>query len=251
MLLSTEGIVIKSLNVGESSKLLTLLTRDRGVIYVFVNNCKIIKTSSMVASSELFAYSQFVLFKNKDKYVVNDAHILKLFSNMRKSVEGLAMGCYIAQVINEIATSEEVSEDYLRLVLNSLHVLDEGKQKLLLVKAVFELKMAQLAGFMPNLVCCKGCACGQSDKFIFLMSGEIICHKCSTDLDFRSGPTITGGVIAAMRHIIYSDMSKIFSFKLSDEEIESLSKVTQQYLLHHLDTNLSTLEYLLSVLNLK
>ena len=50
-------------------------------------------------------------------------------------------------------------------------------------------------------------------------------------------------VITAMRHIIYSDSRKVFSFTLSDENLLVLNKLTESYLINVTETDFKTLVY--------
>lgn len=242
MLITIEGLVTKSMNIGDNNKLISVLTKDRGIIYAFINNCKKMD-SKILAASELLSYCQFILFKNKEKYTVNEAQVLKQFKGIRADIVKLALGCYFIELIHEISGEGQVSEDYLRLILNSLYVLDSDKRDILTVKAVTELKIVSIAGYMPNLVCCQKCLTTDfKDGVLFLMSGELICNKCRVQGETK-GVLISQGVLSAMRYIIYSDISKIYSFKLSQEDINLLSKIAQDYLLFKTELNLSKLKY--------
>lgn len=249
MLILTEGIITKTINIGDNNKLLTILTRDQGIIYAFLNNCKKINSKTL-AASEMLCYCKFVIFKNKEKYSINEVQLLKQFTNIRQDVEKLSMGCYMAQLVNELAGEVQYSEEYLRLILNSLYVLDENKKDILLIKSVVELKIAAISGYMPNLICCSKCSSTcSSSGFVFLMSGELVCKKCFNNGNYTTGTFITLGVLKAMRHIIYSNVSKIYSFTLSSEDTLILYKLTENYLLYKTDLNLSTLKYLTTIIS--
>ena len=50
---TTEGLVIKEMNVGESDRLVTLFTRDYGIIKAFASGAKNIKSKKGAATSLL------------------------------------------------------------------------------------------------------------------------------------------------------------------------------------------------------
>lgn len=69
---------------------------------------------------------------------------------------------------------------------------------------------------MPNLVACAGCGCYEAEEMFFLpQSAQLACGEC-----VRSFPAdqvrlpLGRGVLAAMRHILYSEAEKLFSFSL-------------------------------------
>lgn len=242
MLITVEGVVTKAINIGENDKLIAVLTKERGLIYAFINNCKQIK-SKMLAASEICSYCKFVLFKNKEKYTVNEVQILNQFSNIRLDVNKLALGCYLLQIVNEVVGENQTSDEYLRLILNSLYVLDNNKKNLTVVKSIFELKVASIAGYMPNLTSCYKCGTNLANQFYyFILSGEIVCEKCHNDVSVKYFK-MTHGVFSAMKYIIYSDISKIFSFNLSDDDAKKLYDIAENYLLFKTEINFSTLKY--------
>lgn len=242
MLITVEGVVTKAINIGENDKLIAVLTKDRGLIYAFINNCKQIK-SKMLAASEICSYCKFVLFKNKEKYTVNEVQILSQFSNIRLDVNKLALSCYLLQIVNEVVGENQTSDEYLRLILNSLYVLDNNKKNLTVVKSVFELKVASIAGYMPNLTSCYKCGTNLANQFYyFILSGEIVCEKCHKDVSVKYFK-MTYGVFSAMKYIIYSDASKIFSFNLSDDDAKILYDIAENYLLFKTEINFSKLKY--------
>ena len=276
MLISTEGLVIKSINISDKNKLIAILTKDIGIVYAFVNNCKKLN-SKLIAASELLTYCQFVLFKNKEKYSVNEATVLKQFPSIRGDVVKLSLCHYFFELVNELVGQSECSDSYLRLLLNSLYILDQDKRDVLTVKSVAELKLISFSGYMPNLICCSECLSSDSThsntnnqsnnksnnqqntdnknlnnkKIFFSLAGDLICQKClakNSNLNNKFNNNtkliaISHGVLSAMRYVIYSDISKIFSFKISEEDLEQLSKITQSYLLFQTNLNLPSLKY--------
>ena len=251
MLMSIEGLVTKSINVGDNNKLISILTKNQGVIYAFINNCKKIN-SKMLAGSEIFSYCNFIIFKNKEKYSVNEIQVIKQFPKIRQDINKLSLSCYFLELFNEIVCENQPSEDYLRLLLNSLYVLDENKKNIIIIKSVTELRAISIAGYLPDLVCCSECKSLENNKkfFLFSMSGNIICNTCENKIDKTNNNIIkiSNGVLFAMRHIIYSEISKIFSFNISSEDLLVLSNLSEKYLLSKTDLNLSSLNYLNKIL---
>lgn len=51
MKLATDGLIIGEQNIGEQDRLITVLTRKRGVIKAFVKNCRSLKSAKGSATS--------------------------------------------------------------------------------------------------------------------------------------------------------------------------------------------------------
>ena len=119
MQLSTDGLVIKEMNISENDKLITILTRKEGVIRAFVKGAKRIKNKNNVAT-QLLCYSRFSIYKGRDKYIVDEAQLKEIFFELRNDIEKLAIAQYFCELCMEAIPEEVDSEDFLRLILNAL-----------------------------------------------------------------------------------------------------------------------------------
>jgi len=72
MQINTEGLVLMEKSVGESDRLVTVLTRDEGVIRAFVQQAKRLQNRKL-SSTQLLSYSRLSVYKGRDKYIINDA----------------------------------------------------------------------------------------------------------------------------------------------------------------------------------
>ena len=66
---TTEALVIREMKVGESDRLVTLFTREHGLIRAFAAGAKSIRSKKGAATS-LLTYGSFTVLKKKDKAAV-------------------------------------------------------------------------------------------------------------------------------------------------------------------------------------
>lgn len=122
-----------------------------------------------------------------------------------------------AQLMAELAPELDDAEPYLRLILNTLHLLSSGKRPQLQLKAIFEMRLLSIAGYMPNLVACETCGAFESDPMFFdAVHGRLYCANCRPK---GMHDTLPIGIVTAMRHIVFSDFDKVFHFTLPDDSI--------------------------------
>ncbi|MDD5953261.1 MAG: DNA repair protein RecO [Oscillospiraceae bacterium] len=242
MQIMTDGLVIGEKIVGESDRLVTLLTREEGILRAFAPQAKNLKNSK-VSSTQLLCYSQFVLYKGKDKYVVNDGQAIEVFFGLRRDIESLSLAQYFCELASLLAPQESEAGDFLRLILNGLSFLSSGTRPHLLLKPVVEMRLLALAGFMPNLIGCDTCGVYESDPMYFLPGkGVLYCKDCIKDAGERS-LAVAPGVLTALRHTIYAEFQKLFSFSLQPEGLKQLSQISETYLLHIIGRRIPTLEF--------
>ncbi len=240
MRLNTDGLIIREQQTGEDDRLVTLLTRDYGVIRAFVRGAKRIRSKSQ-SSTQLFAYGNYSIYRGKDAYSIDEAQPIEIFFDLRNDITALSLAQYFCELAGELAPAEEDAEEYLKLILNALHMLMKNKKSHDQLKAIVELRLLTLSGYMPDLVACGDCeAFNDEGMFFSPVEGQIFCGDCVKD---HTCIPLPNGVLSAMRHICYSDISKLFSFTLPDESMKYLSEVTEQFLLTQTSKKYKTLDF--------
>ena len=238
MRLNTQGLVIKETTTGENDRIVTLLTKDMGVIRAFANGAKNIKSRTL-SSTQLLCCSNFSVYSGRDAYIINEAQPIEVFFNLRSDIERLALAQYFCELSIELAPKEDEAEEYLRLMLNSLHFLSDGKRPQPFIKAVTELRMLTLAGYMPNIIACSDCGKYEDESMLFdTQNGTLHCRDCG-----GRGINIPLGVLTAMRYICFSEFKKIYSFTLSDSGLAMLADISEKYLLSQLGRHFKTLDF--------
>lgn len=242
MQMETDGLMIGEQSVGESDRLVTVLTRDEGVVRAFARQAK--RTgSTKVSATQLFCYSRLTLYKGREKYIIDDARPIELFFDLRRDIERLALAQYFCELARSLAPQEAPAGDFLRLLLNSFHFLSKGTRPPLLLKAVVEMRMLSFAGYMPDLVGCCGCGCYEADPMLFYpREGALCCPDCARE--HGGAPLPLGpGVLTALRHTIYADFEKLFSFTLPPAGQKALAAASERYTLCTLDRGFRTLDF--------
>lgn len=227
MTILTDGIIINEKPLKDKDKIITVLTRERGIINIFANGAKTGKHSS---ATSLLSYSDLSLVSTRgDSYVLKDAVPKQIFFSLREDLTVLSLAQYFAELTYELAPREDKAEKELSLILNSLHLLCEKKKSPTLIKSVTELRLLTLAGYMPAVDCCSECGCDLIEEEILFdyTTGEFYCKKCKGNKRLF---TCSQGVLTAIRYICLAPPNKIFSFSLSEEGLAVLSEISEKYL---------------------
>lgn len=240
--MSCDALVVREMNVGENDKLLTLLTRDFGIIRAFSSGSKKISNKKFSASS-LLSYANYSFVKVGDTYKIYEAQPIKSFFDVGSDIYLLSIAQYFCELAQVLCPVESPADEYLRLFLNSLHYLVKEKRDPELIKAITELRIAVISGYMPALVACDGCAIYEDDVMFFnLNNGKIFCDNCKNNaVDLIP---IDRTVLSAMRHIVFSQFNNIYRFEIPKESAEYLSSVTGKYIISQTEHQFKTLEFL-------
>lgn len=243
----TSGIVLKTTKYGESSLIVTILTRDFGRISAIANNVRT-KKSALIGGLQLFAYSEIVTYKAKSKnglYHLNEMNVLESFSGLRYDLDKMAYASYFAEVALAATGEESPDEEILRLLLNVLYALDRGLESPEKIKAVFLWRLAMESGFMPLLDGCAKCHSAEICA-IDVAEGVALCENCKGE-----NPGISPGLAKVINYISSADSKKLFSFSAGEESLAYISSLGDAYISAQLDREFKTLEYLRNIKKLE
>ena len=246
MYLTTQGLVLRVTAYNDTDSLLTVLTPHHGKLTVKARGLRR-KNSPLTAPCQLLAYGEFTLFEYRSMYTVNEAHAIELFAPLRRDLQKLSLGTYFAQAAELLSQEDLPNPELLSLVLNSLYALSKLDVPQSLVKAVFELRSACLAGYAPDLYGCHRCGNPLPDRFD-LSEGRLECERCRDHSSDGIRMPVTPGALEAMHYITTCDGKKLFSFKAGEETLEQLSGIAESYLTTQLERGFSTLDFYKSLL---
>ena len=242
MLIDTKALVLRAVDYKDSDRILTLFTQDLGKVTVRARGCRR-RGSPLAASSQLLTWSEVTLFGYRERYGLNSAEPLELFWGVRQDVEKLALGSYFAEVMETVCEENVPAQPLLSHILNGLYALDKLPRPLSLIKGAFELKLMSLIGYEPLLEGCLRCGAAEpQDARFLLLEGQLRCGRCRTGGEGRSIP-VSPAVLAAMRHVVWGDPKRLYSFALGERELGQFARVCEAFLLTQLERNFHTLSF--------
>ena len=246
MYLTTQGLVLRVTAYNDTDSLLTLLTPNHGKLTVKARGLRR-KNSPLAAPCQLLAYGEFTLFEYRSMYTINEAVSTELFTPLRRDLQKLSLGTYFAQAAEVLSQEDLPNPELLSLLLNCLYGLSKLDVPEMLIKSVFELRGACLAGYAPDLYGCHRCGNPFPNR-LDLSAGRLECHTCRDASSDGIRMPITGGMLEAMHYICTCDSKKLFSFSLQDDTLQQLSSVTEGYFTTQLERGFSTLDFYKSLL---
>lgn len=244
--IQTQGVVLRRVEYKESDCILTVLTAEGGVRTVKAQGCRR-KNSPLAAATQSFVYSQMNLFEYRERFTLKEANIINQFWGVREDIVKLSLASYFAEVAQTVGVEGEANPPLMSLFLNSLYALDKLKKPLELVRAAFDLKCMALAGYAPLLDGCAVCGMETPERpMLNLAEGVLHCKGCGHGV----GPgsvAITEEMLGAIRHIVYGDPKRLFSFPMPEEQLERFARLASGYLTTQLERGFKTLDFYLSM----
>ncbi|MDR1734215.1 MAG: DNA repair protein RecO [Oscillospiraceae bacterium] len=226
----TPALVLRETATGEADKRLTVLSETAGILFPYAKGAMKAKSSRLTGTS-LFAYSDFEFSDRRGSLYVASALPIEMFFGLRESVERVALASYFGELAAFLCPKEEPAGEHLRLLLNILHFLAAGSRALLQLKAIAELRLLTLAGFMPDVDCLPS-------GWLDLREGILINHPSGNNT-----VKVSEGAVLAIRHICTAEPERLFQFQMSDTGLRELANAAERFLLAQAERRFYTLEF--------
>ena len=255
MISTFSGVVIRCCNSGESDRMLTVLCGEYGKVSILAKGARK-QNSKFLSATSLYCYSVFTVKKEEDLSFLREVEPVTNFYDLRHSLSAISLAGYACAVCEDVATEDE-GGILMRVLLNTLFALAEGKKDVRVVKAAFEMTVSCICGFLPDISACGVCDGGISgNSYLDVMNGIVICAGCKEKLNNEKTANdgsasvicpVTPSVLTALNYIINADVKRIFSFSVGKEDMPMLESVCEKYLLNHLERSFDSLEFYKSV----
>lgn len=236
-----KGIVLREAPKGETSKLLTVLASDLGVITVNAKGVRKL-SSAYIKSAQQFAFSDMLLYEKNGFYTLTEASLITDFYPIREDIKSYSLACYLCEAASAFAVPGEEASNILRLLLNSLYALENKISTHSVIKAAFEFRLCSECGFMPESENCFVCGEALENISLFHLSeGVSYCKNCASgNLGYAQ---ITPAVAMAITHITQSELSRFLSFRISGSDQALLSDAAERFLLMRAERGFKTLSF--------
>ncbi len=206
------AVVIKSENVGERDRVLTLLTSSgiivRSRVYGAQKSAKSIK-------APLFSEAVFSLYyKSESNVSVKDVDIINLRSEIGEDLDSLTAASLFSELILRYLSHDEDVYSLLSKCLDSLSLRINYKR----ICIIFILKFLTLAGVLSDYESCPVCFKRYSKDEILgynSLVGESCCQNCSTGEEDLILPSNARLFIS---ECIKRDFDSILSFNISEKQ---------------------------------
>ncbi len=122
------GINLKAMPIGENDRLVTIFTREYGLIRAIAPGARK-SNSSLSGRSAIFVVNSLLLAKGKSLDKITQADTLATYSGLSKDLAKLAASQYLAEIILAQAMSGQPQEDLYQLLmlhLDRLNAIDRG-----------------------------------------------------------------------------------------------------------------------------
>lgn len=231
MLYRQGGIVIRSTDYGEGSKIITIYTETMGKIGVMARGAKKPR-SRHGAVTQLFTYADFVFYKAGGQMgTLNHAETIDSHRRLREDLLLSAYASYLVELTDRLTADNEPDPFLFSQLRLALSALEEGKDAQIITH-LYEMKMLARAGYAPNLERCAVCGGEPAEMTISFQLGGAVCPLC------RSGDPeavrLTEKAYKLLRLLAAADIGRIGQIDVKPETKMQLKKVMRGFFDAHI-----------------
>ena len=233
-----KGIIIKQSDYGEGHRILNIFAEGLGIIRAISYGAGKSK-SALASASQFLCCGTFDLFKGtKNMMNVNSIDVTESFYHISEDIEKLSLMNYLSDVTYGLLGENNADDTILRLYLNTVYALAYRNEPVKKIKTVYEFKLMSYGGYKPEISKCTDC--NEDEIYGFDMEkGGVVCRNCMS----KSSVRVNASVLKAISYIINSDDKKMLAFSATDEMIDYLNKISENYVTVQLDKNFKSLDY--------
>lgn len=217
-----EGIVVSEQAYGETSKIIRILTKDRGVIGVLAKGAKRVKSDLHNLTGKLtYGYFHMNYKEGKLSNLVS-VDMINSYKNIRKNISLISYASFLLELSEQVERHSN-NDSIFCILISTLKKIDEGYDPLVLMNIV-EIKYLSLLGVMPNLDSCAGCGSANDIVTLSNIKGGYVCRNCHTTEKIISSKTLK-----LIRMFNYIDIDKISNIDVSTDVKNEINNFLDDY----------------------
>ncbi|GEL78309.1 DNA repair protein RecO [Tenuibacillus multivorans] len=225
MIEKVQGIVLRTRDYGETNKIITLYTKEYGLISAVARGAKKTK-SRMAAITQPFIYGLFLTQIGKGLGTIHQGDILNSMRGIREDIIKTAYASYMCELVAKMVNEKEPNSalfDELNISLERM--LDDEPPEA--ISIMFELKMYHIGGFAPVV---HNCVNGHDDRPITAFSvvdGGVVCDMCQSSSEYTI--PLPAHAYKVLRQMSLTSIKRIRNISIKHDTLKLLRHILDQY----------------------
>jgi DNA repair protein RecO (recombination protein O) len=236
-----EAIVLRTHKLGEADRIITLLTRQHGLVRAVAKGVR--RTTSKFGSRlEPFMHVDLQLAEGRTLDTITQAETLTPFhSRIGLDYERYTAGtCMLETADRLVAEEREPSVQQFLLLVGALRALAAAERSASAVLDSYLLRSLAVAGYAPSFEACARCGLEGPHRYFHPAHGGMLCVTCRVPGSATPGPE-TVRLLAAL---LTGDWAAVTEIEGGDPRaVREASGLVAAYLSWHLERGLRSLAY--------
>jgi DNA repair protein RecO (recombination protein O) len=195
-----EGVVLRTMRLGEADKIVTMLCRARGKVRAVAKGVRR-TTSRFGGRLEPLSHVSLLCWQGRELDIVNQAEVLDSFRPIREDLSRVTKAFSMLEVADRVSVERHSAPRLYELLVNALSSLATNDAPMVL--PAFFLKVLAVEGTTPLLDACASCGSADDLMAFDLVEGGVLCRQC------RRGRAISPDALEILRSILDGRLSSV------------------------------------------
>ena len=230
--------MLKTIDFGETDRILTLLTRHFGKVSVVAKGIRK-PTSRLAGHAEPLTHATYQLARGRNLDVLTGADSRALHRALREDLHGIAAGWYIAELADRFALERSPSAPLFDLVESALRHLAAGYAPGLVCRW-FDLHLLDRTGFRPELGRCIQCRTSPAEvtNAWIVDAGGLVCAVCAP-METHGPRALSVRALKSLRYLLVSNFDGASLLRVDEALAQELERHLRSFLQHVLDRDIN------------
>ena len=226
--------MLKTIDFGETDRILTLLTRHFGKVSVVAKGIRK-PTSRLAGHAEPLTHATYQLARGRNLDVLTGADSRALYRSLREDLHGIAAGWYIAELADRFSVERASSAPLFDLVESALRHLAGGYAPALVCRW-FDLHLLDRTGFRPELGRCVQCRTAPAEitNAWIVDAGGLVCATCAPT-DVHGPRALSVRALKSLRYLLVSNFEGASLLRVDDALAAELERHLRSFLQNVID----------------
>ncbi|HNK63041.1 MAG TPA: DNA repair protein RecO [Anaerolineales bacterium] len=191
------AVVLRHADWGEADRLLTLYTRDQGMVRALAKGARKV-TSRKAGHLQPFTYITVQLAKGRDLLIITQVETVNAFLPLHDDLVKTGYAAYVVELLLRFSYEEEgANPAVFKLLVDTLDRIEKDEDAWLAIR-YYEMRLLDAVGFRPQLFECANCGreIQAEDQFFSYTAGGAICPRCGV-----GQPNLTKISLEALKYL--------------------------------------------------
>lgn len=222
MIEKIEGIIIGERAYSETSKIISILTKDYGIISCIAKGSRTLKSELRSVTTKM-TYGLFHMHYKEGKLsTLVGVDIINPLKQIKKDIVKISYASFLLELAEQVMKQNQQEEIY-NLLVSTLKKIEEGFDPFVLTN-ILELKYLEYLGVMPIIDACSVCGSKNSIATLSSDKGGYVCNHCLTGEKIVSEKTIK-----LIRMFYYVDIDKITNLEINESIKKEINTFLENY----------------------
>ncbi|MCP8616894.1 DNA repair protein RecO [Salirhabdus salicampi] len=225
MIEKVSGIVIKTKDYGETHKIVTLFTKEKGKIGLVARGAKKPR-SSMAAVTQPFVYGLFMIQSGRNLGSLLQGEVIDSMREIKEDLMKTAYVSYLAELTDKVLDSSEPDPYLWDQFLQSLERISEDETAEF-ISMIYEMKLYEKGGFAPTLRGCVSCGKTEHIAHFSIQEGGFLCATCRHQ--DSEAMFLNEKLVKILQLIRYINVSRVGKISIKKESRKLLRDLLDSY----------------------